>query len=141
MNLNKVLLIGRLVQEVGLRYLPSGTSIAILNIATNRAYRDKQGNLREETEFHRVIAWGKLGETCKQFLTKGRLVFVEGRIRSRSWIDAQGNKRTSFEIIAESIKFGPKPGNQETEKEAEEIEVDLDSYQIPDDLNSTDLPY
>lgn len=141
MNLNKVFLIGRLVQEVELKYLPSGTPLAVLNIATNRAYRDKQGNLREETEYHRVIAWGKLGETCKQFLTKGRLVFVEGRIRSRSWIDTQGNKRTSFEIVAESVRFGPKPGNQETEKEVEAAEVDLEAYQIPEDLDTTDLPY
>lgn len=141
MNLNKVFLIGRLVQEVELRYLPSGSPVATLNIATNRAYRDKQGNLKEETEYHRVIAWGKLGETCKQFLTKGRLVFVEGRIRSRSWIDTQGNKRTSFEIIAETIRFGPKPGSAETEKSAEEVEADLEAYQIPEDLDATDLPY
>jgi len=141
MNLNKVFLIGRLVQEVEIRYLPSGTPVATLNIATNRAYKDKQGNLREETEYHRVIAWGKLGETCKQFLVKGRLVFIEGRIRSRSWIDAQGNKKVSFEIIAETIKFGPKPGTSTTEKEVEEVEADLESYQIPEDLDVSDLPY
>jgi single-strand DNA-binding protein len=141
MNLNKVFLIGRLVQDVEIRYLPSGTPVAVLNVATNRSFKDRQGNLREETEYHRVIAWGKLGETCKQYLSKGRLIFVEGRIRSRSWLDAQGNKRTSFEIIAEAIKFGPKPGTSETEKEVEEIEPDLDSYTIPEDIDITDLPY
>ncbi len=141
MNLNKVFLIGRLVQDVELKYLPSGTSIAVLNIATNRVYKDKQGNTKEETEYHRVIAWGRLGDLCKKFLMKGRLVFIEGRIHSRSWIDAQGNKRISYEIIAENIKFGPKAGDKTAEKEIEEIENELDNYELPSNFDTLDLPY
>ena len=144
MNLNKVFLIGRLTQEVDFRFLPSGTSIATLNIATNRIYKDRVGNLREEVEYHKVIAWGKLAELCRQYLSKGRLVFVEGRIRSRSWLDSQGNKRISYEIIAENISFGPKPGLAETEKELETLEAELDVYKTSeglDDLSSLDIPY
>lgn len=105
MNLNKVFLIGRLTHDVDFRYLPSGTAIATLNLATNRIYKDRTGNLKEEVEYHRVIAWGKLAELCRQHLSKGRLIFVEGRIRSRTWLDAEGNKRISYEIIAENIRF------------------------------------
>ena len=99
MNLNKVFLIGRLTQEVDFRFLPSGTSIATLNLATNRVFKDKTGNLREEVEYHKVIAWGKLADLCRQYLNKGRLVFVEGRIKSRNWLDSQGNKRISYELL------------------------------------------
>lgn len=141
MNLNKVFLIGRITQEVEFKYLPSGTAIALFNVATNRAFKDKAGNLKEETEYHRIVAWGKLGELCKKFLTKGRLVFVEGRIHSRSWLDNQGNKKVSYEIIAENVRFGPKSQEEISEKQESELESELDVYQIPENFNSTDLPY
>jgi len=144
MNLNKVFLIGRLTQEVDFRYLPSGTAIATLNLATNRVYKDRTGNLKEETEYHKIVAWGKLAELCRQYLNKGRIIFVEGRIRSRNWLDANGNKRISYEIIAENIRFGPKPGLVETEKELENLEAELDVYKTSesfDDFSSLDLPY
>lgn len=128
MNLNKVFLIGRLTQDVDFRYLPSGTAIAILNLATNRVYKDRIGNLKEETEYHKVVAWGKLAELCRQYLSKGRLIFIEGRIRSRTWFDSQGNKKLSYEIMAENIRFGPKGGTVETEKELENLEAELDIY-------------
>ncbi|MEM5814880.1 MAG: single-stranded DNA-binding protein [Candidatus Aenigmatarchaeota archaeon] len=143
MNLNKVFLIGRLTQEVDFRFLPSGTPMAILNLATNRIYKDKTGNLKEETEYHRVVAWGKLAEVCHQNLNKGRLIFVEGRIRSRSWIDAQGNKRVTYEIIAENIKFGPKPGSDVIEKNLEELEAELEDYKLetPEEFGILDIPF
>lgn len=143
MNLNKVFLIGRLTQEIDFRYLPSGTPLAILNLATNRVYKDKTGNLKEETEYHRVVAWGKLAEICKQNLNKGRLIFVEGRIRSRSWIDSQGNKKISYEIIAENIKFGPKPGTDLTEKSLQELEAELEDYKLetPEEFGILDIPF
>lgn len=144
MNLNKVFLIGRLTQDVDFRYLPSGTALTVINLATNRIYKDKLGNIKEEVEYHKVIAWGKLAELCRQYLNKGRLIFVEGRIRSRTWLDSQGNKRISYEIVAENIRFGPKPGLAETEKELETFEAELDTYKIsesPDDFTSLDLLY
>ncbi len=143
MNLNKVFLIGRLTQEVDFRFLPSGTPMAILNLATNRIYKDKTGNLKEETEYHRVVAWGKLAEVCHQNLNKGRLIFVEGRIKSRSWIDGQGNKRVTYEIIAENIKFGPKPGSDIIEKNLEELEAELEDYKLetPEEFGILDIPF
>jgi single-strand DNA-binding protein len=144
MNLNKVFLIGRLTQEVDFRYLPSGTAVATLNIATNRIYKDKTGNLKEEVEYHKVIAWGKLAELTNKYLNKGRLVFVEGRLTSRNWLDSQGNKRTSYEIVAENIRFGPKPGIADSEKDLENLEAELDAYKTSsgqDDFSSLDLGY
>lgn len=139
MNLNKVLLIGRLTQDVDFRYLPSGVSLAVLNVATNHSYKDKSGNLKEETEYHRVVVWGKLADLCRQYLNKGRLIFVEGRIKSRSWLDTQGNKRMSYEIIAENVRFGPKniSSNNNDDKELINLESDLDSYQ-PRNFNDND---
>lgn len=144
MNLNKVFLIGRLTQEVDFRYLPSGAPIANLNLATNRVYKDRTGNLKEEVEYHKIVVWGKLAELCRQYLSKGRLIFVEGRIRSRNWLDSQGNKRISYEIVAENIRFGPKPGLAETEKDLENLEAELDVYKTGenfDDFSSLDIPY
>jgi single-strand DNA-binding protein len=144
MNLNKVFLIGRLTQEVDFKYLPSGTAVATLNIATNRIYKDKTGNLKEEVEYHKVIAWGKLAELTNKYLNKGRLVFVEGRLTSRNWLDSQGNKRTSYEIVAENIRFGPKPGIADSEKDLENLEAELDAYKTSsgqDDFSSLDLGY
>lgn len=144
MNLNKVFLIGRLTQEVDFRYLNSGSPLAILNLATNRVYKDRNSNLKEEVEYHRIVAWGKLAELCRNYLSKGRLVFVEGRIRSRTWVDTQGNRRTSYEIIAENIRFGPKPGLAETEKDLENLEAELDVYKTnegPEEFGVLDIPY
>jgi single-strand DNA-binding protein len=144
MNLNRVFLIGRLAQEVDFKYLPSGTPLANLNLVTNRVYKDRAGNLKEEAEYHKVVVWGKLAELCRQYLSKGRLIFVEGRIRSRNWLDSQGNKRISYEIVAENIRFGPRPGLAETEKDLENLEAELDVYKTGenlDDFSSLDIPY
>jgi single-strand DNA-binding protein len=109
MNLNKVFLIGRLVQDVDFKITPTNSlPLAILNIATNRVFKDRNNQIKTETEFHKVIAWSKLAETCRDYLSKGRLVFIEGRIHYRNWLTPEGIKKTSTEIIAENIKFGPK---------------------------------
>ena len=108
MNVNKVFLGGRLTQEVEYKDLPSGTGVATLNVATNRFYKDKNGENREETQFHRVVVWGKLAEVCKNYLAKGREVFIEGRITYRSWQGVDGSKRVSTEIVAESGQFESK---------------------------------
>lgn len=143
MNLNKVFLIGRLTQEVDFKFLPSGSAIANLTLATNRSYKDKNGNIAEETEFHRVVAWGKLAELCHKYLNKGRLIFVEGRIRSRSWVDNSGVKRVAYEIIAENISFGPRNAVIEAEKELESLETELDSFKLDNDsdIDTLDISY
>lgn len=109
MNLNKVFVIGNLTRDVELRQTPSGTAVATLGIATNRVWTDKSGAKQEEVEFHNVVLWGKQAELAKQYLAKGRLVMIEGRLRTRSWDDkTTGQKRYRTEIIAERMQFGPR---------------------------------
>jgi single-strand DNA-binding protein len=98
-SLNRVQLIGNLTRDPELRYTPSGTAVCSFSIATNRNWTTDTGEKKEEVEFHRIVAWNKLAELCSQFLTKGRKVFVEGRLTTRSWDAQDGTKKTTTEII------------------------------------------
>lgn len=110
MNLNKVFLIGNLTRDVDLRTTPSGMSVARVGIATNRTWTDKSGVKREAAEFHNVVLWGKQAELAKQYLAKGRMVMIEGRLQTSSWDDKQtGQKRFRTEVVAERMQFGPRP--------------------------------
>ncbi len=108
MNLNKVFLIGRLTQDPETRSTQSGQTVTTLNMATNRVWTDKTGQKQEAVEYHRVIAWARLGEIASQYLKKGGLVMIEGRIQTRSWTDQSNNKRYTTEIVAESLQLGPR---------------------------------
>ena len=108
MNLNKVFLIGRLTQDVEYKEIGSGTPVATINIATNRVYKDKTGEQRSDVQYHRIIAWGKLAELCKNYISKGRLIMVEGRITYRNWLTPAGEKKYMTEIVAENVTFGPR---------------------------------
>jgi single-strand DNA-binding protein len=109
MNLNKVILIGNLATDPELKSTPSGQSVCNFRVATNRIWRDKNsGQQQKETEYHTVVSWGRLAEIASQFLTKGSLVMVEGRLRTRSWQDSAGNKHFRTETIAERMQLGPK---------------------------------
>lgn len=102
-SLNKVTLIGNLTRDPELRYTPNGTAVCSFGIATNRSWTTDTGEKREETEFHRIVAWNKLAELCSQLCTKGRKVFVEGRLSTRSWTGQDGNQRTVTEIVIEDM--------------------------------------
>ena len=102
-GVNKVILLGNLGKDPELNYLPSGQSVAKFTMATSRKYKDKNGELKEETEWHNIVAWGKLGEISAQYLKKGRQAYVEGRIRSQKWEDREGKQRTTVEIVANEI--------------------------------------
>lgn len=102
-GVNKVILVGNLGRDPELSYLPSGQSVAKFTMATSRSYKDKNGELKEETEWHNIVAWGKLGEICAQYLSKGRLAYVEGRIQSREYEDREGKKRRWFDIVADNV--------------------------------------
>jgi len=115
MNLNKVFILGNLTRDVVLRNTPSGKSVANFGVATNRVWVNANREKQQEVEFHNVVVWGKMAELCNQYLAKGRLVLVEGRIKSRSWVDKNEQKRTKTEIISENISFGPR-GVQQEEK-------------------------
>jgi len=98
-SLNRVQLIGNLTRDPELRYTPSGTAVCSFSIATNRNWTTDTGEKKEEAEFHRIVAWNKLAELCSQFLTKGRKVFVEGRLTTRSWAAQDGTQKQTTEII------------------------------------------
>ncbi len=102
-SLNKVLLLGNLGKDPEVRYTSSGRAVATFTLATSQQWRDQDGNDQERTEWHRVVAWGRLGEICGEYLSKGKQVFIEGRIQSREWEDQEGNKRTTVEIIANDM--------------------------------------
>jgi single-strand DNA-binding protein len=99
-SLNKVMLLGYLGKDPEVRYTASGKAMATFSLATSFGWRDQDGNDQERTEWHRVVAWGRLGEVCGEYLSKGKQVFIEGRIQSRDWEDQEGNKRTTVEIVA-----------------------------------------
>lgn len=108
-NLNHVFLMGNLTRDPELRYTPSGTAVTNLRIAVNRRYKTASGELKEETAFITIVAWGKQAETCTQFLSKGRPVFVEGRLQMRSWETPEGQKRNVLEVRASRVQFLGKP--------------------------------
>lgn len=110
-GVNKVIIVGRLGGDPELRYTPGGQAVARLSVATSENWTDKQGQKQERTEWHRVVVWGKLAEICGQHLAKGRQVYVEGRLQTRSWDDkATGQKKYSTEINAQTVQFLGAPG-------------------------------
>ncbi len=104
-TVNKVILLGRLGADPELRYTPAGTAVATLSVATNFVYKDKDGNQQEKTEWHRVIAWRKTAEFAGEWVKKGSLIFVEGRLETRSWDDKDGKKRYTTEVIADALEL------------------------------------
>ncbi len=104
-GVNKVILIGNLGADPELRYTPNGQAVCDIRLATNESWTDKSGQRQERTEWHRVVFWGKPAEICKQYLTKGQKLYVEGRLQTRSWDDKDGNKRYSTEIVGNDFMF------------------------------------
>lgn len=102
-SLNKVTLIGNLTRDPELRYTPAGTAVCTFGLATNRSWTTQTGELKEDTEFHRIVAWNKLAELCAQLLSKGRKAYVEGRLSTHSWTGQDGLQRTSTEIVIEDM--------------------------------------
>lgn len=102
-GVNKVMLIGNLGRDPEIRYTRDGTAVANLSLATSDSWNDAQGQRQERTEWHRVVAWGKLAEIAKEYLSKGRQVYIEGRLQTRSWEDKDGNKRYTTEVKADQM--------------------------------------
>ena len=105
MSVNKVILVGRLGRDPETRYTSGGQAVANFSIATDESYKDRNGERQKRTEWHKIVVWGKQAEIAQQYLKKGSLVFIEGRIQSREWQDKEGQKRTSFEIVANSFRM------------------------------------
>lgn len=102
-SLNKVMLLGHLGRDPEVRYTGSGKAVATFSLATSEQWKDRDGNDQERTEWHRVVAWGRLGEICGEYLSKGKQVYLEGRIQTREWEDQEGNRRTTTEIVANDL--------------------------------------
>ncbi len=111
-SVNKVILIGNLGADPELRYTATGTAVANFNIATKEFWTGKDGNKEERTEWHRVVAWARLGEICGEYLVKGKQVYIEGKLRTRSWEDRDGNKRYTTEVLAQSMQMLGSPGDR-----------------------------
>ncbi len=147
MNLNKVFIIGNLTRDPELRSLPSGAAVVNFGIATNRVWKDQQGQKQEQVEFHNVVAFGRQAELINQYLKKGSMVLIEGRLQTRNW-EKDGVKHYRTEIVAESVQFGPKssgggfkqnfnnaPVKETAKEELPEINID------EGDIKAEDLPF
>ena len=133
-GINKVILIGRLGRDPELRYTPSGAAVANLSVATSEEWKDKNtGEKQERTEWHRIVAWRRLGEICGEYLHKGSQVYIEGRLQTRSWEDRDGIKRYTTEIVAQNMQMldaAGKGGRVESVAESFPVEEPIS---IPDD--------
>jgi single-strand DNA-binding protein len=146
-SLNKVQLIGNLTRDPELRYTPQGTPVCSFSIATNRSWNSTDGNKerQEEVEFHNIVAWSKLAEICGELLVKGRKVYIEGRLQTRSWDTAEGEKKYKTEIVAEDMIIldskreegasgatqAERPAAAARPKEAETVNQDINPDEIP----------
>jgi single-strand DNA-binding protein len=146
MNLNKVFIIGNLTRDPELRAIPSGTSVVTMGVATNRVWKSPSGEKKSDVQFHNVVVFGKQAEIVNQYLSKGSMVMVEGRLQTRNWDAQDGTKRSRTEIVSERIQFGPKGGAPKDssfqEKEispAKELpEIDINEEEIG---SAEDLPF
>lgn len=130
-GLNKVMIIGRLGRDPEMRYTPSGKPVTSFSVATNRSWVNSEGERRDDTEWFNVIAWGNLAEICKQYLTKGQQVYVEGRLQTRGWEDESGKKYYRTELVAgEMIILGDRRGPEAAEEPPAE-EADFESGEFP----------
>lgn len=145
MNLNKTFLAGNLTADPELKNLPSGQAVCTFRLATNRVWTDREsGEKKQQAQYHNIVAWGKLATLTSQYLNKGSLVLIEGRLNTRSWDDPSGNKRYKTEIVAENIQFGPKPrnapprNNQEQEQKKEE---EIPTIEEGEDIDIDEIPF
>lgn len=156
MNLNKVFILGRVTADVQVRTTPNGQSVAGFGVATNRVWNAKTGGRQEETEFHNIVAWGRQAEVAGQYLTKGAMVLVEGRMRTRSWQDKQNQTHKVTEIICERLQLGPRAagssgggftpkasGGSAPKGEAPDLPPveEIPTIDLEEDLKSEDLPF
>ena len=143
---NKVILIGNLGRDPELRRTASGSSVVSFPLATTERYNDKNGERQDRTEWHNIVAWGKLGELANQYLKKGRSAYIEGRLTTRSWDDKDGNKRYKTEIVANQIQFlgGSGDSGQSTfsaPASADESGAQNDAVLEPEPIVEDDLPF
>jgi len=135
-SVNKITIIGNLGNEPEMRFTPSGRPVTSFRVATNWRYTTPEGERKEETEWFSVVAWGRLAEQCNQFLTKGRLVYVEGRLRLRTWEGQDGQRRARNEIVADRVKFLDRQAAATVAPEGK-----IEEGAQPGDIEPDDLPF
>lgn len=143
MNLNKVILVGRLTSDPQLKNTPSGQPVCSFGLATNRIWTDRKTSEKQKrTEYHNIVLWRRLAEIANQYLTKGSLVLIEGRLQTRSWEDPSGNRRTRTEIIAERIQLAPRTIAKVAPEGAPEATPEKEIPIVEEDeINPEDIPF
>ena len=142
-SINKVILIGRLGRDPEVKYTPSGQAVAKFSIATDETFKDRNGEQQRRTEWHNIVAWRRLAEICGEYLVKGKLIYIEGRLQTRQWEDRDGNKRNTTEIIAREMKMlsakgeGERSGFSSGQEEPTPAPSPAPSAEITDD----DIPF
>jgi single-strand DNA-binding protein len=136
-SVNKAILVGNLGDDPEQRFTPSGTAVANFRLATHEQWTNKDGERAERTEWHRIVAWGRLGEICGEYLRKGSQVYIEGRLQTRSWEDRDGNKRYTTEIVAQTMQMLGSPAKAGKAKTQDEGFPSEEPMAIPDD----DIPF
>ncbi len=157
-SLNRVQLIGNLTRDPELRYTPQGTGVCTFGLATNRSWTTDTGDKKEEAEYHKIVAWNKLGELCSQLLTKGRKVYVEGRLATRSWTGQDGVQKSTTEIVIDDMiildsrkdggsepasqdkSYGEEPQEEVKPKKAQKVEKKEEKVES-EDVNPDDIPF
>ncbi|CAN5158818.1 single-stranded DNA-binding protein [soil metagenome] len=157
-SLNRVQLIGNMTKDPELRYTPSGTAVCTFSIATNRSWTTDSGEKHDETDFHRIVAWRKLAELCSQFLVKGRKVYVEGRLSTRTWTGQDGTQTLSTEVVIDDMILldskgagapaGPREDSPEPSKEAAPVKKQVPAElvheevgPVEEDITPEDIPF
>lgn len=143
MAVNKVMLIGNLGRDPEIRYTTGGQAVANFTLATTEKYTNKAGEKQEDTEWHRIVAWGRLAEICGEYLSKGRMVYIEGSIKTRSWEDKEGNTKYTTEIVARNMQMlggqggqggRPEAATAKSEKVPADFDIEDDSFGGDDDI-------
>lgn len=143
MDLNKVMIIGRLVRDPEIKTIPSGQTVATFSVATNYSWKDQQGNKQDRPEYHNVVAWRKLADIVGQYLTKGKQVYIEGRLQTRSWEDQTGQKKYRTEIVADNMIMlgGPSSGGSPSAPRAEGSKTAAPQTPTDEEISIEDIPF
>jgi single-strand DNA-binding protein len=155
-SFNQVILVGNLARDPELRTIPSGQSVASFAVATNRVWNDQSGEQQEQTDFHNIVAWGRLAELAEQYLTKGRKVLIVGRLQTRSWEGEDGKKNYRTEIVASEINFldragddsagasantGSAPADKPKAEPKKSQDKDVEIEDLEGDIDLSDIPF
>ncbi len=150
MYLNKVIIIGNLTRDPEVRALPSGIKVCTMGMATNRVWKNKEGQKQEDSQFHNIVVFGPQAEIVGQYLRKGQSALVEGRLQTRSWDDKEGHKQYRTEIVADRVQFGPKSSGGSSANSSQAVDQshkaeapgEAKSIEYPDEeINPDDIPF